>query len=206
MSTVTTPPQATPFTPTTPPPAGDGPRPWKWTREQYYRLGELGFFEGKRVELIHGEIVEMSPINWSHTVGVTKLSDALRSAFAGIGTVMTQTPHPAGDSDPQPDVRVIAGRMQDYTDHPRSALLVAEVSDATLHYDTTTKARLYAESAVTDYWVLDLKNRQLILFPNPGPSPDGGTAYGDRKTLGPADTVSPLAAPSATVRVADLLP
>ena len=121
MSTVTTPPQSTPFAPHASAPATTGPRPWKWTREQYYQLGELGFFRDKRVELIHGEILEMSPINWPHTVGVTRLADALRSAFAGIGTVMTQTPHPIADSDPQPDVRVIAGKMQDYADHPRTA-------------------------------------------------------------------------------------
>ena len=52
---------ATPFVPagtTTPPPANTGPKPWKWTREQYYKLGELGFFDGKRVELIRGEIAD----------------------------------------------------------------------------------------------------------------------------------------------------
>jgi Uma2 family endonuclease len=206
MSTVTTPPQSAPFAPHAPAPTTSGPQPWKWTREQYYQLGELGFFRGKRVELIHGEIVEMSPINWPHTVGVTRLADALRSAFAGSGTVMTQTPHPMDNSDPQPDVRVIAGKMQDYTDHPRTALLVAEVSDTTLQYDTTTKALLYAESGVTDYWVLDLKSRQLIVFRNPGPGPDGGTVYRDRRVLSSTDTLSPLAAPNASIRVADLLP
>ena len=208
MATITTPPQSAPFTPTTPPPTDEGPRPWKWTREQYYKLGELGFFKGKRVELIHGEIVEMSPINWPHTVAVTKLADALRAAFAGIGTVMTQTPHPVGDSEPEPDVRVIAGRMQDYTDHPRTALLVVEVSDATLAYDTNGKAELYSGSGASDYWVVDLKNRRLLVFRDPVPQPAGlgENAYKTRLALDAKDSLTPLAAPNGTIRVADLLP
>jgi Uma2 family endonuclease len=207
MATITTP-QSAPFTPTTPPPADEGPRPWKWTREQYYKLGELGFFEGKRVELIHGEIVELSPINWPHTVAVTKLADALRAAFTGIGTVMTQTPHPIGDSEPEPDVRVIAGRMQDYTDHPRTALLVVEVSDATLSYDTNGKAELYAESGATDYWVVDVKNRKLIVFRDPVSQPAGlgANAFRTRLVFDAMDSISPLAAPNSAIRVADLLP
>jgi len=52
----------------TPPPVETGPRTWKWTTEQYYKLGELGFFRDKRVELIHGEIVDMSPIGWPQTL------------------------------------------------------------------------------------------------------------------------------------------
>src|SRR5687767_16014836 len=103
---------ATPLGPagtTTPPPASAGPKPWKWTREQYYKLGELGFFQGKRVELIRGEIVEMSPQGWPHVVGKSKVADALRPVFAGAGTVIEQTPQPMSDSDPEPDVRVIPG-------------------------------------------------------------------------------------------------
>ena len=72
------------------------------------------------------------------------------------------------------------------------------MSDTTLQYDTTTKALLYAESGVSDYWVLDLKNRQLIVFRNPGPGPDGGTAYRDRKVLTPPipSLPSPLRMPA----------
>src|SRR5829696_4016464 len=80
MSATATPP--VPAGTTTPPPASAGPKPWKWTREQYYKLGALGFFDGKRVELIRGEVMEMSPINWPHTIGIRLVSDALALAFA----------------------------------------------------------------------------------------------------------------------------
>jgi Uma2 family endonuclease len=185
-------------------------RPFRFTREQYYKLGELGFFDGKRVERIHGEIVEMSPQGWPHAVGKSKVADALRAAFAGVATVMEQTPHPLTDSDPEPDVRVFPGRYEDYTDHPPTVLLLVEVADTTLTYDTTTKAELYATANVPDYWVLDVVNRELHVFRDPQPLPLptelAATAYRTHDVLGPNDTVSPLAAPNATIRVSDLLP
>jgi hypothetical protein len=68
MSALATP--TAPLAPTTRSPADSSPRPWKWSRADYYKLGELGFFDGKRVELVFGEIVEMSPINWPHALAV----------------------------------------------------------------------------------------------------------------------------------------
>ncbi len=183
-------------------------RSFRFSREQYHRLGELGFFDGKRVELIRGEILEMSPINWPHQLGKIKLARALSSAFAGIGWVNEQGPLAAGDSEPQPDVAVIPGHPEDYAEHPRTALLVAEVADTTLADDTTTKAELYATAGIADYWVLDLNGRQLHVFRDPQPLPHAldATAYRAHDVLQPTDSVSPLAAPTASILVADLLP
>ena len=210
MSATATPPA--PYPSTTLPAAGPGPRPWKWSREDYYKLGELGFFDGKRVELIFGEIVEMSPINIAHANAVGLVTNAVTLAFAIGFHVRVQQPFSvpgvARGSEPQPDVSVIPGSLRDYTDHPTVAALIVEVADSTFFYDTTTKAELYATAGVADYWVLDLNNRQLHVFRDPQPLPAGlgATAYRTRLVLGPADAVSPLAAPHATVRVADLLP
>ena len=183
-------------------------RPFRFSREQYFRLGELGFFDGKRVERIRGEIVEMSPINWPHVVGCRKTGQLLEAAFAGIGWVSRyEQPIALADSDPQPDLMVAAGRFEDYTDHPTTALLVVEVADSTVDRDTTEKAELYAEAGIPEYWVLDLNARQLIVFRDPAPlSGLGATAYATRRTLNPTDTVSPLAAPNATITVGDILP
>ncbi len=181
-------------------------RRFRFTREQYYRLGELGFFEGKRVERIRGEIIEMSPKNWPHVLACHKTADVLTQVFAGIGWVSRGEPLSLPDSDPEPDVAVIAGQIKDYSDHPTTALLVVEVAATTLFDDTTTMAELYAEAGVADYWVLDVVGRQLIVFRNPQPIPDGGAAYRDKTTLGPSDTLAPLAAPNSPVRVGDLLP
>src|SRR5262249_17557110 len=139
--------------------------------EQFFRLGELGFFDYKKVELIYGEIVEMSPPNWPHALGVTLVTDALKQVFAtGYFIAVQQTfPIPASHlgTAPEPDVAVIPGSPRTYTSHPTTAALIVEVSDATLFDDTTTKAEMYATAGVTDYWVLDVANRQLHVFRDP---------------------------------------
>ncbi|MBA4190848.1 MAG: Uma2 family endonuclease [Planctomycetaceae bacterium] len=181
---------------------------WKWTREQYYKLGELGFFQDKRVELIFGEIIEMSPINWPHVVGCRKTAELMERVFAGIGWVGRAEPIALGDSDPQPDVAVFAGRFEEYTDHPKTALLIVEVSHTTFDTDATIKAELYATAKILDYWVLDLDNRQLHVFRDPVELPTGlgANAYRKHVTLAETDTASPLAAPTATILVRELLP
>jgi Uma2 family endonuclease len=188
-------------------------RPFRFTCEQYYKLGELGFFDGKRVELIRGEIIEMSPINIAHATGVGLVVDALTIIFAAGFYVNSQQPFSvpsvAPGSEPQPDISVIPGPRRRNA-HPTQAALLVEVADSTFFYDTTTKAELYATANVPEYWVLDLNNRELHVFRDPQPLPLptelSATAYQIHDTLGPNDTVSPLAAPNAVIHIADLLP
>jgi Uma2 family endonuclease len=187
-------------------PADPSPRPFRFTREQYYRLGELGFFDGRRVELVRGEIVLMSPVNEPHVASVSLTTDVLKAAFGPGHYVRVQAPLNLGTIDPEPDVAVVPGGPRDYAAPPTTALLVVEVADTSLHYDTTTKAEEYATAGIVDYWVIDLAGRQLIVFRDPHPIPDGGAAYRTHLTFGPNDSVAPLAAPAATVKVADLLP
>jgi Uma2 family endonuclease len=190
------------------------PRPFRFTREQYYELGRLGYFDRKRVELIYGEIVEMSPTNWPHSLCVGLVSEALSRAFTGGFWVSQQQPLPISKtalvSEPEPDVAVIPGSRRNYSDHPTVAALLVEVADSTLSYDLTTKAELYATAAVPEYWVLDVENRQLHVFRDPEslplPKDLAATAYRTHLTLRPTDRVSPLAAPSASILVSDLLP
>jgi Uma2 family endonuclease len=189
-------------------PADPSPRPFRFTREQYYRLGELGVFDGRHVELIRGGIVLMSPIKEPHVTCVSLATDLLKAAF-GLGHyVRVQAPLNLGTTDPEPDVAVVMGSPRDYAAPPTTALLIVEVADTSLRYDTTTKAEEYATAGVIDYWVVDLVGRQLLVFRDPVALPAGlgVVAYRTRHTFGPGDSVSPLAAPGATIRVADLLP
>ncbi len=198
---------APPAPATSPPPrATVAPAPWKWSRADYYRLGELGFFHGKRVELIRGEIVQMSPIGGLHAMGVLLVADAFARAFGAGSHVRAQSPLRLAGSEPQPDIAVVTGVPRDYPDHPTTALLVVEVSDSTFDTDMTTKAELYAEAGIADYWVLDLSARVLHVLRDPRPLPPGGHAYQSVTVLAAADAVAPLAAAGPTVRVADLLP
>ncbi|QEL15386.1 Uma2 family endonuclease [Limnoglobus roseus] len=86
--------------------------------------------------------------------------------------------------------------------------MVVEVSNGTLGFDATTKAELYATAGVPDYWVIDLEGRQLLVYRDPAllPTGLGATAYRSHQVFGPDASVSPLAAPTAGIRVADLLP
>lgn len=193
---------------TTPPPKGAGPLRWKWTYDQYLELWERGYFEGRRVELVFGEIIDMGRQGWPHSATLDLLVEALRRAFGSGYWVRDQKPFSVVGSEPIPDAAVIAGSPRDYANHPTTAALVVEVSDSTLTYDTTTKAELYATAGVADYWVLDVENRQLHVFRDPKTLHDAleATAYKTRLTFGPTDRVAPLAAPEASILVSDMLP
>lgn len=186
------------------------PQSVRWTRDEYFRLCEAGYFNGRRVELIGGEIVEMAAQFDLHLAGIDLTADALRAAFGPGFWVRRQgtldlSPHGV----PDPDVAVIvggpggAGRTV-----PTTALLVVEVSDSTLTFDRRRKGSLYAAAGLADYWIINLVQRQLEVYR--GPSADAsapfGFSYAGRTILDPGDAIAPLAAPSAPVAVADLLP
>jgi Uma2 family endonuclease len=181
--------------------------PFRFSREQYYRLGELGFFDGKRVERIRGEILEMSPIGWPHVVACRKTAVLLERIFNSIAWVSrNDQPLELSDSDPQPDVMVVAGRFEDYHAHPTTALLVVEVADATLDRDLTTKAELYATANIPEYWIIDLENRRVVVLRDPQPIIDNGNAYRTQRIYTLGDQFAPLAVPHALIAVSDLLP
>jgi Uma2 family endonuclease len=192
----------------TPPPKGTWPRPWKWTLEQYREFCDRGFFDHGRVEFVFGEIVDMGKQSWPHAAALALLVQVLQRVFATGYWVHEQKPFPAAGSQPEPDAAVIPGSPRDYTDHPTTAVLIVEVSDTTLTYDLTTKAELYATAGIADYWVHDVENRQLHVFRDPRPHTSSleATAYQTHLTLSPTDRVSPLAAPSASILVSELLP
>jgi Uma2 family endonuclease len=210
MSTVLTPPQPAAVTP---PPAGTlpaGPQPVRWTIAQYQRLASAGLLDGLRTMLIHGQILVMPTPDPPHVIALRLTDRWLSSVCPPAYHVRNQAGFDVGTrNDPEPDLAVVPGDIRDYSAaHPRAAVLVVEVADSSLAIDTTEKAEVYATAGVLDYWVLDLVNRTLIIFRDPHPLPAGlgATAYRTRTEHGPADTVSPLAAPTAIIKVADLLP
>ncbi|MFN0121969.1 MAG: Uma2 family endonuclease [Blastocatellia bacterium] len=186
------------------------PRPHRWTREEYYKMAEAGFFEGKRVELIFGEVIEMSPMGRPHVMAVKFGARTLEKAFGKGWFVQTQAPLDLGlESDPEPDIAVIAGDDRDYLDtHPDTAALVVEVAESTLKADRKVKGSLYAGAGIEDYWVVNLNKRQLEVYRRPivDKSAPSGFIYGNMQILNEEDSVSPLAKPKAVIRVADLLP
>jgi Uma2 family endonuclease len=185
------------------------PRLRLWTREEFYRMAELGLFDGQRAELIEGEVMVLSPQNWPHASTVDQVAEALRLALPAGFWVRAQLPLSLGmSSDPEPDVSVVPGRRSNYSGHPTSAVLIVEVSDTSLDYDRTRKASLYARAGIRDYWVVNLVDRQVEVYRDPAPDPSQpyGHGYANSTTLAPPAAVSPLAAPAVSLPVADLLP
>lgn len=186
------------------------PRTRRWTRDEYYQMATFGWFRGKRVVLLDGEIIEMTAQgNW-HFVVLGKSERVLANVFPREAYwVRSQGPLdlPDGTSDPEPDLAVVPGTPDDYTQHPSTALLVIEVSDSSLRLDRR-KAHSYAAAGVADYWIINLPDHLVEVYRDPLPdaTAPSGYRYGSSVTLRPGDFVTPLAAPQARVAVADLLP
>ncbi len=178
-----------------------GPRPVHWTCAEFHRFGDLGVFEGRRAMLIDGVILEEGPMNPPHAITLELVEDSLRTAFGTGWRIRSQSPLVLGqDLDPEPDFAVMAGTPRSSSGHPTMADLVVEVADSSLNFDTNEKRLLYARTGIRDYWVVDVNGRRLLVYRDPRAGD-----YTTQQALGPADAVSPLAAPAATVQVADLL-
>ena len=187
------------------------PRMRHWTRDEYHRMGDLGFFEDQRVELIEGKVIEMAPQKDVHAVATGLVRRAVAAYFEPRCWVREQMPLSLlSASEPEPDVSVIEGDPQDFVGagHPRTALLVVEVSDTTLGFDLHEKASLYAAAGIADYWVVDLNARRLHVHraPTADASRPHGYRYGQVTMLSPDQTATPLAAPHVTIKVSTLLP
>jgi Uma2 family endonuclease len=178
-----------------------GPRPLRWTCAEFHRFGDMGVFEGRRAMLIDGVILEQGPMNPPHAITLELVEEALRATF-GIGwRIRGQSPLILGqDLDPEPDFAVIAGSARASSGHPTTADLVVEAADSSLDFDTNDKRLIYARAGIREYWVVDINGRRLLVYRDP----QAGD-YTTQQVLAQTDTVSPLAAPSAVVRVADLL-
>ena len=110
------------------------------------------------------------------------------------------------DSEPEPDLCIVAGSIDDLSGHPSSCLLLVEISLATLAYDRGEKASLYAESGVADYWIVNLVDRVVEIHRGPTRGADGTWAYASRIVRRPGEPCDLLAAPGQSIDPAALLP
>jgi Uma2 family endonuclease len=186
------------------------PRRKRWTVAEYYQLADEGLIAATRVELIEGEILEMSPQKTPHATAFTLAVVALQRIFGEGYVVRAQLPLSiSGISEPEPDVAVVTGSVRDYeAAHPSTAVLVVEVSDTTLRYDRGRKASLYARAAIPEYWIIDLVNRRVEARRDPVPMPDQPHGFGYRSVTihVPGEQVACLAVPDQPIGVDDLLP
>jgi Uma2 family endonuclease len=174
-----------------------------FTIEEYHRMAEVGIFHaGERVELIEGEVVQMSPIGPRHAGCVINANRLFITRLGDRAVVSPQNPvviQPR--SEPQPDLLLLRPRAVSYShEHPtpEDVLLAVEVADTTARFDRLVKARLYARAGIAEFWLLLTMDGTVEVYRAPGS--DGYTSV---TRHGPGQTVSPLAFPDVDFTVAD---
>ncbi len=182
----------------------------RWSRLEYDRLIETGFLgPGDKVELLGGQLCVSEPQNNPHATAISLGLEVIRQVLAPGWHMRVQMPIALDDeSEPEPDLAVVSGSPRDYADHPSRPALVVEVADSSLALDREHKGSLYARARLPEYWIVNLVDRVLEVYRESGPDAGAqyGWAYRVALTLGPDERVTPLAAPSARILVADLLP
>jgi Uma2 family endonuclease len=186
-----------------------GPVLHRWTPEEVMKMVAADVFEGKRLELIDGELFDMPPQENPHVAGISRTTRVLVAAFDESYwlTIQSTVRLPRGDM-PEPDFSIRPGPASaDKNVHPLP-LLVIEVSDTTLLYDQIVKSSLYAANGIADYWILNVVDRQVEVYRNPVPDPTRrhGYRYATVNTFPPGSKISPLAAPHLALEIDRMLP
>ena len=186
--------------------AGPDVRTRRWTRIEYDRLIEAGFFRpGDAVELLGGQMVVAEPQGSHHFATLRATQETLRAAFGDGWEVRGQGPIALDDeSEPEPDLAVVPGTFRDYrAAHPSSPSLVVEISETSLALDRAHKGSLYARAGLVDYWIVNLLERRLEVYRDPEPEATApfGWRYRSVTVLEPGASVSPLARPDRQIQV-----
>lgn len=176
------------------------------TVSDYYRLAEAGILgKADRVELLEGQLVDMSPIGPRHALATGVLTELLVLATAGQAHVRVQLPIALDDfSEPEPDFALVRRPWDGYPDsHPKAldVLLLIEVADSSLDYDSGAKLEIYSRAGIREFWIVDLTTNQVLVHRGPT---DGG--YGSVMTIGMSGTLQIEAMPSVTIPVAKIFP
>ena len=135
----------------------------------YHRMGQAEIFaRDARVELINGEIIDMTPIGSEHAGLVKHLNRLFSAAVGERAIVSVQDPITLGqDSEPEPDLALLVPRDDFYVNaHPRAedVLLIVEVADSSLQLDREIKMPLYARHGIPEVWLINVKDRSITVF------------------------------------------
>jgi len=201
MASVETPPREAQAVEPAPPPV----QRYKFSVEDYYRMGAAGVFEGKgRVELVDGDVIAMSPMGSRHSGCVRATRDLLIAAFGPRALVFDHSPVRLGDdSEPEPDVAVVCPKAGEYRgshSRPDDVFLLVEVMETSATYDRGVKLGLYARAGVPEVWLVDLVREALEVYRRPK---DGG--YTEARVAARGESVAPEVVPDAALSVDDIL-
>ena len=174
---------------------------WRWTTAELIRLTDLGVFRAEdKLELIGGEIVPMSPAGRRHEVVRADLERYLRKRETSAAFVVAEPQlNLTDDTYTEPDILVRLATVRTPDVRGPTALLVIEIAASSLDYDLGTKARIYAQHGVREYWVVEAATLATTVHRDPGP---GG--YETTVEFAASDLLTPHLAPTLAVRLADL--
>lgn len=175
----------------------------KWTIQDYHRMIKAGILDDRHVELLHGDIVDMSPEGTPHAHRSNKAAKYLVRLLGDRADIREGKPITlANQSEPQPDIAVVQELGDEYLEHhpyAENIFWLIEFSDSTLAMDLQVKTRIYASANVQEYWVVNLRDMKLVVFRNPG---EQGYGFQTELTTG---EIQSLAFPDVTVSVERIL-
>lgn len=190
--------------------AAPHPPPWvarrRWDVTAYHRMAAAGILhEDDRVELIDGELIEMTPIGGPHIGAIIALTQMFVLAAAGRARVSPQNPVRLGEhSEPEPDLALLRPRDDGYRggEPPLAAdvMLLVEVADSSLRYDRVVKLPLYARHGIPEVWIVDLEGRVVEVCREPG-----AEGYASVVRVSRDGVLEPLGLPGAAIPVAEIL-
>jgi Uma2 family endonuclease len=177
----------------------------RWTVDDYHRMISSGILTpDDRVELLDGQIVEMAPQDPPYASRIDDGGDYLKALFANRAKVRVQLPITlAPGSEPEPDfaiVRIDENRYRDRHPQPQDVLLLIEVADSTLRRDRTYKADIYAKAGIGEYWIVDIKKRQVVVLQDPQAG-----VYQSERTFTQNDQIAPLLLPDVLINLHHLI-
>ncbi|MFZ8814039.1 MAG: Uma2 family endonuclease [Thermus aquaticus] len=157
-------------------------------------------FQGvPHVELLRGEVYQMSPIGPKHVHKAAQLDARLQETLRGKAVVLVQSPlRLSEDSEPEPDLMVLRPPLDRYREKlptPEDVLLLVEVADTSLEFDREVKLPLYAEAGIPEVWLVNLKENLLEVYRDPR-----GGRYREIRLLSPEEEVSPTLLPEVSLR------
>ncbi|MBD2344376.1 Uma2 family endonuclease [Anabaena subtropica] len=175
----------------------------KWTIDEYHQMVAAGILDNRRVELLKGEIVEMSPEGEPHAYFSSEAGEYLIKLLGELAMVRLDKPITLPNaSEPEPDIAIVQRLGREYLAHhpyPENIFWLIEYANSSLEKDLEIKSKIYAEVKIAEYWVVNLKKRQLVVFRQPQ---DG--EYAAKSTLIDG-TIYPIAFPDIAISVSAIV-
>ena len=177
----------------------------RFTIDEYHKMIQADILtENDRVELLDGEIVEMSPIGSRYAACVDRLNRLFILVLGQQVIVRVQNPIRLSErSEPEPDLALVEARPDFYAEahpEPEDVLLLIEVADTSATFDRSVKLPLYAQASIVEVWLIDLSEKRVEVYRQPS-----AQGYQSVQQLGSGQNLAPLALPEIKVAIAEIL-